>query len=181
VEAAHPGKRVLTYFQDEARYGQKGTLTRVWARRGSRPTAVRQTEYDYLYVYGAVCPETGDAKALIAPGVDTETMNVFLRLFGQALPADVQALMILDQAGWHVSNDLHVPANITLLFLPPRSPQLNPTENLWHWITANHWSNRVHGRYEEMLPEMISIWDKTATNRERIKSVCRASYLQRAG
>ena len=38
---AHPQKEVRTYFQDEARFGQKGTITRVWARRGSRPRAVR--------------------------------------------------------------------------------------------------------------------------------------------
>lgn len=177
---AHPDKRVVTYFQDEARYGQKGTITRCWAKRGSRPTAVRQNQYDYLYVYGAVCPATGDSKALIAPAVDTEIMSTFLRLFGESLPTDVHAVMILDQAGWHTSKKLGVPPNVTLLYLPPRSPQLNPTENLWHWITANYWSNRTHGRYEEMVPEMVGIWNKTASDTARIKTVCAAPYLSHA-
>ena len=59
--AAEPGKRVLTFFEDEARFGQKGTLTRVWARRGSRPSVPKQTQYDYLYVFGAACPVTGSS------------------------------------------------------------------------------------------------------------------------
>ena len=54
----------MSYYQDEARFGQHGTLTRVWAKVGSRPPAIRQTQYDYLYVFSAVCPETGDASGL---------------------------------------------------------------------------------------------------------------------
>ena len=123
-----------TYFQDEARFGQQGTLTRVWARTGSRPTAVRQTQYDYLYVFTAVCPETGDACGLIAPNVSTGVMNVFLAQFSGELPVDLHAVMILDQAGFHTSKALRVPANVSPIYLPPYSPELNPTENLWHYL-----------------------------------------------
>ena len=63
----HPQKRLRVYFQDEARFGQQGTTTNVWAPKGSRPTAVRQTEYEYLWVLGAVCPETGQAEGLLSP------------------------------------------------------------------------------------------------------------------
>ena len=58
---AHPDKRLEVWFEDEARFGQQGTLTWVWARRGSRPRAVKQTCYDWLYVIGAVCPQTGQS------------------------------------------------------------------------------------------------------------------------
>ena len=82
------------WFEDEARFGQKGTLTTVWAARGSRPTAVRQTQYDYLWVIAAACPATGAAAGIIMPGLDTETINVFLGEFSRQLAADVQALLI---------------------------------------------------------------------------------------
>src|SRR5206468_7678433 len=95
IGAEHPGKRVLSYYQDEARFGQHGTLTRVWARVGSRPPAIRQTQYDYLYVFSAACPETGDATGLITPNVNTGTMNAFLEQFSRELPADVHAAMVL--------------------------------------------------------------------------------------
>ena len=64
VSAQHPDKQLRVYFQDESRFGQQGTTTAVWARTGSRPTAVCQTEYEYLWVVGAVCPETGHAEGL---------------------------------------------------------------------------------------------------------------------
>lgn len=176
----HPGKRVLTYFQDEARFGQKGTITRVWARTGSRPTVPKQTQYDYLYVFGAACVDTGAAVALVAPGVDTATMNCFLAEFSASLEPDVHAVMILDRAGWHMSGALVAPANVTLIHLPPRSPELNPIENLWHWITSHYWSNRVHADYPAMLGSACRALEATFRDTERVKSICNAPYLQRA-
>jgi transposase len=101
-------------------------------------------------------------------------MNHFLQAFGESLPDDVHAVMILDQAAWHTSNDVRVPENVTLIFLPPRSPELNPIENLWHWITGHHWSNRVHTDYPHMLTAADYALAHTFDDRERIKSICNA-------
>jgi transposase len=180
IRDERPGKRVLTFFQDEARFGQKGTLSRVWARRGSRPTVPRQTQYDYLYVFGAACAQTGSAVALITPYIDTGMMNYFLSEFSGSLAPDVHAVMILDQAGWHLSKALIVPANVTLIYLPPRSPELNPIENLWHWITSHHWSNRVHADYPSMLNSACQALGHTFADIQRVKTICNAPYLQRA-
>ena len=96
IAAAHPGEQIHTYFQDEARFGQKGTITRVWARRGSRPTAVRQTGFASLYVLAAVCAATGAMSAAIMPTLDTEVVNLFLEQFARELPAGVHAVLIWD-------------------------------------------------------------------------------------
>ena len=74
------GGRVRVWFMDEARFGQQGTTTDVWARTGSRPRAVRQTRYDWVYLYAAVEPATGQSAALVAPYVNTGTMNAFLQI-----------------------------------------------------------------------------------------------------
>lgn len=170
-----------TYFQDEARFGQQGTLTRVWALTGSRPTAVRQTQYDYLYVFTAVCPETGDACGLIAPNVSTGVMNVFLDQFSRELPGDVHAVMILDQAGFHTSKALKTPANVSLIYLPPYSPELNPTENLWHYLRSHHWSNRFYADYAALHIAACEGWRAVCLDTEKIKSVCAAPYLHSRG
>ncbi len=68
IALAYPGKRLRIYFQDKARFGQQGTTTNVWAKTGSRPSAVRQTAYQYVWVMAAVCPETGQSDGLLAPG-----------------------------------------------------------------------------------------------------------------
>ncbi len=130
IAARHPDKRLQVYFQDESRFGQQGTTTNVWAKKGSRPTAIRQTEYQYLWVIGAVCPLTGHAEGLISPQLNTEIINLFLAQFSRTLPPDEHAVIIWDGAGFHRSHSLAIPGNITLVQLPPYSPELAPHRTL---------------------------------------------------
>ena len=136
-------------------------MTTVWARKGSRPTAVRQTEYDYLWVIGAVCPETGQAEGLLSPRLNTDVINVFLEQFAATLMEDEHAVMIWDGAGFHTSKRLQIPHNITLIQLPPYSPELNPIENLWHYLKSHYWSNRTYEDCDERLNRQqstLGIW-----------------------
>jgi transposase len=181
VAAAHPGRRLRVYFEDEARFGQQGTITNVWARRGSRPTAVRQTEYEYLWVLGAVCPETGQAEGLLSPRLNTEVINVFLKQFAASLPADEQAVLIWDGAGFHTSKNLRVPQNVTLLQLPAYSPELNPIENLWHYLKSHFWSNRAYADYDQLETAAIDAWRRAVLNPDLMKTVCAVKYLNCAG
>lgn len=176
--APHGGK-VRVFFGDEARIGQQGTLTNVWAPRGSRPTAVKQTKYEWVYLYGAVEPLTGASAALVAPDVNTGTMNAFLKILSAELGPMEHAVLIMDQAGWHKSKTLDVPDNVTCLLLPPYSPELNPVENLWHHLKSHHLSNRAYADYEHLVNAGTAAW-RTLTP-ETIRSVCRCSYLERAG
>ena len=180
LAAARPERRVRVYFQDESRFGQQGTTTHVWARRGSRPTAVRQTEYQYLWVLGAVCPETGHAEGLLSPRLNTEVVNLFLRQFSATLPAEEHAVMIWDGAGFHVSRRLRVPDNVTVLSLPPYSPELNPIENLWHYLKSRFWSNRAYQDYDALEQAAVDAWRQAVLDPELMKSVCAAPYLESA-
>ncbi len=58
--------------------GQQGTLTRIWAERGTWPRTPRDTRYTSGYIFGAVCPERAEAAALIMPHADTSAMNAHL-------------------------------------------------------------------------------------------------------
>ena len=156
------------WFQDEARFGQQGTLTRVWAKTGSRPRAVRQTQYDYLYVMGAVCPQSGQSAGLLAPHMNTEVINLFLEQFARELNPGVHAVMIWDQAGFHTANALSVPPTITLIELPPYSSELNPVENLWHYLRSHHWANRHYDDYAAFMNAATHAWRKTALDPEII-------------
>jgi len=176
----HPEKNLRVYFEDETRFGQQGTMTRVWARRGSRPTAVRQTEYEYLWVIGAVCPATGHADGLICPSLNTAMMNLFLRQFAQTIPVDEHAVLIWDGAGYHTAKKLDVPTNITVLQLPAYSPELNPMENLWHYLKSHYWSNRTHADYDALEAAAMHAWQTAALDPELMKTVCAAPYAERA-
>ena len=180
IAAEHPGKQVHVYFQDEARFGQQGTITNVWALKGSRPVAVRQTQYEYLWVLGAVCPDTGRAEGLLSPRLNTSVVNVFLQQFSQRLANNEHAVMIWDGAGFHRSKQLRVPENITLVQLPPYSPELNPIENLWHYLKSHYWSNRAYADYDALEDAAIAAWQTAVLDPELMKSVCAIPYLKRA-
>ena len=98
-------------------------MTHVWAQRGSRPTRVRQTEYEWVYLFGAANPQTGASVGMIAPTVNTYLMNVHLRMIAEQVGTHVHVVLVLDNAGWHVAKELRVPPKLTLLPLPPDSPE----------------------------------------------------------
>ena len=176
---AHPDKEIRTDFQDEARFGQKGTITRVWAPKGSRPRAVRQIRYTSLYVLVAVCVSTGVASALIMPELNAGVLHVFLEQMSRELPAGVHAVLIWDGAGYHTSGDLAVPSNISLILLPPYSPELNPVENLWHYLRAHHWSNRPYQDYDELESEAAKSLCTVCLDRGKVESICNAEYVRK--
>lgn len=165
------------FFQDEARFGQKGTLTKRWAEKGSRPTVVRQTRYEWAYMYAAVDPGTGDSSALLARHVNTETMNEFLKILSGEVGPDDHVVLVLDRAGWHVSKTLEPPSNITLLHLPPYSPELNGVERLWLYIKSHFLSNRVFNDYDHLLQAGTDAYRALEPQRELLKSICATPWL----
>ena len=168
------------WFQDEARFGQQGTITRVWALRGSRPRVVRQTKYEWLYVIGAICPGTGQTVGLLSPSINTNIINVFFEQFRKETDPNVHVVIVWDQAGFHTSKDLKVPENVTLVPLPAYSPELNPVENLWHYLRSHYWANRSYADYDDLRYAAIDAWQNAALDPEIVKSICRASYAERS-
>lgn len=170
------GGRVRLFFLDEARFGQHGTLTRVWARRGSRPAAVKQTRYEWMYLYAAVEPATGESVALQAPSVNTGTMQAFLDMLARELGPEEHAVVLMDRAGWHMSRSLKVPDCITVLFLPPYSPELNPVERLWGYLRSHYLSNRVYDDYQHLLDAGAEAWQQLTP--ELLRTLCACDYLE---
>jgi len=125
-----PGTPIELWWQDEARVGQKTGITRRWARRGTRPSAPKDQRTASAYIFGAICPAEGKGAAIVMPRCNSEAMGMHLAEIAFHVAPGAHAVLILDQAGWHASAALEVPANITLLPLPPKCPELNPVENV---------------------------------------------------
>jgi transposase len=173
----HPEKDVRVDFQDQARFGTQGTITRVRARKGSRPRAVRQDGREWLYVLMAVCVATGETSALIMPKLNTAVVNLFLEPFSRELAVGVHAVLIRDGAGFHTGSDLVVPGNVSLIRLPPYSPELNPVENLWHYLRSHHWSNREYEGYQGLEEEAVRSLNAVCQDAEKLKTICNADYI----
>lgn len=108
-------------------------LRRVWAPKGQRPVAPVRHRYEWLYVYGFVRPASGQSWWCLLPTVNAEAMSLALAAFArdEGIDARHRAVLVLDQAGWHLAHDLAVPDGIDLVLLPPQSPELQPAERLW--------------------------------------------------
>src|SRR3954453_10180634 len=180
VAREHPGERVELWFMDEARIGQKGRLTHVWYQKGVRPRGVRQQGFASVHLFGAVCPERGEGVALVLPEVSTAAMDVFLAKLSRAVPAGTHAALVLDGAGWHVSADLVVPANLTLVHLPPYSPELNPVERVWLYLRERWLSHRVLAGYDAVLDATCAAWNALRAEPGRLRSLTAFPWLPAA-
>ena len=159
------------WFQDEARVGQKNTITRRWARRGTRPRAPHDQRTKSAYIFGAICPAKGKGAGLVLPRCNTQAMTEHLREISTVIDPGCHAVLMLDQAGWHSSAQLDIPANITLLPLPPRAPELNPAENVWQFMRDNWLSNRVFASYDDIVDHCCHAWNKLVEQPWKIMSI----------
>ena len=172
------GKPLEIWFQDEARLGQQGTLTRVWAKRGTRPRAPRDQRYEWAYIFGAVCPERSLTAALVLPCANAQAMNLHLEEISKQVAADAHAVLILDRAGYHKKAALDLPYNITLLPLPAYSPELNPAENIWGYLRGNKLANTVYETYDEIVDKACEAWMFFANDKERVASIATREWAK---
>ena len=159
------------WVRDESRVGQQGMLSRVWARRGTRPRIPRDRRFGYCYLFSAACPDRKQAVGHICERSNTDEMNRHLEdISEQVLPGN-HAVVVLDGAGWHKSKDLEIPTNTSLLFLPPYSPELNPMEDVFEFLKSNHLANRVFETVEEVKMAVRMAWREFFGDPERIQSI----------
>ena len=149
----------------------KNPRTRRWARRGSRPVAIQDLRTASAYLFGAICPERGAGAAVVMPRANTKAMQRHLDEIVGAVSPGAHAVVLLDQAGWHTTPKLRIPANLSLLPLPPRAPELNPVENLWQFLRQTFLSNRVFESYEAILNAACHAWNAVRNAPERITSI----------
>ena len=91
----------------------------------------------------------------------------------------MHAVLIWDGAGFHTGEDVVVPSNVSLIQLSPYSPELNPVENLWHYLRAHHWSNRLYRDYDALQEEAVRSLCAVREDTETIKTVCNPPYISR--
>lgn len=144
LQQAHPHATVELWAEDEHRVGLKPILRRVWARRGQPPRARVHPRYEWEYVYGFVQPETGATEWLLMPTVNIAAYTSALAHFAELVGAGPtkQVLLVVDQAGWHVSPQVQAPDGVHLEWLPAYSPELQPAERLWP-LTNEPLANRA--------------------------------------
>jgi transposase len=140
---------VVVFFEDEARFGRISRGMACWVKRNMVPSVARQMVREYMYAYSALSPQTGDCYSMISPYCNTEAMNEFLQQLSKQY-SNYRIIIILDKAGWHISQSLEISNNIRLLHLNPYSPELNPVELLWREIRRKYFHNIIFENLDEV-------------------------------
>lgn len=124
-------------------------------------------------------PATGEDFTLVLPGVNAPIMDLFLAQFAATLPRDVHAVLVLDGAGWHDQRALDLPGNLTLVTLPPYSPELNPVERVWLYLRERFLSLRVLDDTDAIIDASCKAWMALAAEPETLKSLCNYPWIRK--
>lgn len=158
---------MLLLFQDEARFGRMSDPARCWAPFPQRPLVERALVREFRYFYAAIGPQGGTLHWRVSENMKTEDMSRFLNQVGLSHP-DRHVIMVLDGASSHKAKALAIPDNLSLIHLPPYSPELNPVEILWHELREKHCSNRVFDTLDAVQAKVEQGLSQLAVHREAV-------------
>lgn len=170
-------EHVDVWFQDEARFGQQNTTTRLWAERGTRPRAVKQQQFEYAYLFGSVCPCRGIGEAMVVPWVNKDVMIEHLRQISAITEKGRHAVVIMDGAGWHTEDIAREFENVSVIKLPPYSPELNPIEQVWSWLRQHYLANQSFADYDDIVSKVCSAWNRFLECPQRVKKMCSREWI----
>jgi DDE superfamily endonuclease len=146
-------------------------MTRRWYQRGVRPRMAKDQRYRSAYIFGAVCPERDAGAALVITEVSAAAMGLLLEEASAQVPPGVHAAVLVDSAGWHTAGELRVPANLTLVHLPPYSPELNAIEKVWQYLRDRYLSGRLFTDTAAIIDACCDAWRRLVEETGRIRSL----------
>jgi transposase len=159
---------------DEARFGTHSKQGHGWFPTGKRSRVAVKLGFKNFYVYSSIEPKTGEAFSFILPKVNTECMNLYLQEMSKRYAGE-KITLIMDGAGWHKSKKLTTPENITIFYLPPYSPELNPVERFWLHTKKNVIRNKIYETLEDLESEVCNFLN-TITN-SSVAQICTIDWF----
>ena len=164
--------KVDFWFQDEARFGQQNTTTRIWAEKGTRPRAVKQQQFEYAYLFGSVCPSRGIGEAIVVPFMNKDLMIKHLEQISQKTEPGRHAVVLMDGASWHAKDIDSAFSNLNIIKIPPYSPELNSIEQVWSWLRQHHLANQNFKNYDDIVNKICAAWNSFLESTERVRKMC---------
>ena len=157
-------------FQDEARFGRMSDPRSCWAPAPHRPVVNMALVREFRYEYAAVSPWDGCLDFMTAEKMNTDNMSRFILQVSEA-HRDEFIVMVVDGASSHRSKELNVPENVSLIRLPPYSPELNPAEQIWNVLRRDYFANRVFDSLNAATEQAELGLAEMATNKLAIRQL----------
>lgn len=113
------------------------------------------------------------------PYADKPAMTLHMAEIGRRVAPDAHAVVVIDGAGYHsLGGRLRLPDNVSILKLPPYSPELNPQENIWQYLRQNYLSNRVFRTYNDIVDACCHAWNSLMAQPSRITSIATRQWAK---
>jgi hypothetical protein len=141
--------------------------------KGVKPICNFQQVYKNTYLFGAFSPINGNHFLYELNTCDADTFQCFLNQFSAYEPEEYK-IIVLDNGAFHKAKSLQIPDNISLLFLPPYAPELNPAEKMWQGI-----KRQFSNQYYKTIEEISSFFTNVARGltKSLVKSTCAYNYI----
>jgi len=151
VKREYPEARVEAWAEDEHRIGLKPINRIIWVQKGENPIASVNWRYEWLWLVGFVHPRNGETYWWVVPKLNWQVFGKILADFARhfEIGQKRRVVLALDQASFHTTENLEVPEGIHLVWMPPKSPELQPAERLWP-LADEPLANRVFAGIEEV-------------------------------
>lgn len=163
--------------QDEARFGRITHCGRCWAPEGIRPCVPQQIVRQYLSVFTAIAPQSGEMVSLIFPASTAEIMTIFLKYVSEQFP-EYFIVMQVDGASWHRSPHVQLPEHMRLLFQPPYSPEVNPVEHIWDDLREKYFTNRQFVSLDVLQDTLCTALNEMSSHPDSIRSMTYFPYIR---
>lgn len=151
--------------------GQQGIITRIWARRGSRPRAPKDRRFAWAWLFGAVCPARGTSAGLVLPHVNTAAMTLHLAEISRTAMPDAHAVIVVDGAGWHQGQQAPRARKPHPAPAAALCARVEPVENIWDCLRSNRLSNASWQSYDEIVRACPTAWNWLTRTPEIITSI----------
>ena len=171
-------ENIEIWFQHEARVGQRGSVTRIWARQGTRSLIIRQQQFAYAYIFGAVCPMKDRAVGLVMPTIGMDCMQYHLDEIAKQIEPGNHAVIVFNRAAWHTTKKLRLPKNLSLLPLPVESSELSPIEQVWQVLQDRYLANRCFESYDHIVKSCCDAWDAFTSCKGAIRQLCSRDWAK---
>ena len=165
------GTPVEVWIQDEIGLVRRTNSPIAWPERAHVRAPATNQRTQSTYLFGAVCPQNAE------PVSPSRCLQLHLDEIATKVTPGAHAILVLDQAGWHGAKDLKVPDNISLLPLPPRSPELNSQENVWQFMRQNWLSNRILKSFDDIVDHCCFAWNTLIDQPWKIMSIARRDWV----
>ncbi len=177
VKRENPEAEVGVWSQDEARFGLQPIIKKRWAKKGSRPVAEINPQYEWTWSYAAVEMSSGESFFLILPNLQATSVEIFLREFAKfhGLSKQKIAILLWDGAPAHRAR-LDITDGIELFPIPAHTPELNPSERLWSPLREVV-ANRSFEKIEEMEEVLITQMNDLSKQKEYLPGMTNYHWL----